>query len=268
MIELQTSEDRLIAITLLLINKWPCTKVNFVNTVTINLLAGYHYLNLLNQLMAIRSLSSSFSHLRSGAFHIALKTHKTQHTQPRGWKKRRTNKHGLGWAPSTRREKFWNFSCILCFCRLLYLGEIPTQPPGMLTHPLTLADLASESTSPNSLLSSHLSLTITFTGLLLTAFFCWLIWDLAFLCLLPVSQGILCVSPLCGFHTKTVKGILWVALTYTNSNECTHIMPQYSITYKYIHPQRLEERLLGIIHYQTLQHWNSCSKNKYIAVKL
>ena len=34
----------------------------------------------------------------------------------------------------------------------VYLNEIPTQLPGMLTHPLVLADLAFGSSSPNSLL--------------------------------------------------------------------------------------------------------------------
>ena len=53
-----------------------------VRVVTIYPLAAPHYLNLLNQLMAIRS-SSGFSHLRPGAFQIALQTHKTQHTHNR-----------------------------------------------------------------------------------------------------------------------------------------------------------------------------------------
>ena len=68
-------------------------------------LAASRYLNLLKQLMAIRS-SICFSHLRPGTFHIALQTHKTQLTQLRGWKTRRTKKHGLGLAPSTRRDEF------------------------------------------------------------------------------------------------------------------------------------------------------------------
>ena len=68
--------------------------------------------------MAIWS-SSGFSHLRPGASHIALQTHKTRHTKPRGWKKRRTNKHGLGLAPSIRREKLLTLLCrFLCICGL------------------------------------------------------------------------------------------------------------------------------------------------------
>ena len=87
--------------------------MNNLTTVPIYPLACPHDLNLLNQLMAIRS-SIGFSHLQPGAFQIALQTHKTQHTQPRGWKKRRINKHGLGLAPSARREKFGHFSVAFC----------------------------------------------------------------------------------------------------------------------------------------------------------
>ena len=46
-------------------------------------------------LIAIRS-SSGFSHLWLGVFHISLQTHKTQYTQPRGWKKREQTNMDLG----------------------------------------------------------------------------------------------------------------------------------------------------------------------------
>ena len=136
--------------------------------------------------------------LISGQRHFTLIC-KTQHAQPRRWKKRRTNKHGLGFAPSARREKF-----VIILCGFLwaiaseYPSEIPTQPPGTLTHPFALADMASESIGPNSSLNSRLSLTVTFRRLLLTAFFCSLPWDLAFPRLLPVSQETSRASPLCG----------------------------------------------------------------------
>ena len=127
--------------------------------------------------MDIRS-SSGFSHLLPGAFHIALQTHNTRHTQLRGWKKRRTGKHELGLAPSARREKFvrvlFGFLVHLWAITSVYSSEIPTQPSGMLTHPLTLANSASESTGPSSLLCSRLSLTVTFPKLLLIALFYWL----------------------------------------------------------------------------------------------
>ena len=101
--------------------------------------------------MAIRS-SSGFSHLRPRAFHIAIQTHKTQHTQPRTWKKRRTNKHGLGLAPSARKEMFVTLLCgfsVHLAIASVYPSEISTQPLGTLTHLLPLTDLASESTGLN-----------------------------------------------------------------------------------------------------------------------
>ena len=113
-------------------------------SVTIYPLAGPYNLNLQS--------SSGFSHLRPEAFHIAFQTHKTQHTQPREWKKRGTSQHRLGLGA--------------------YSSEIPTQPSGTLTHPLTLANRASESTGPSSSLSNRLSLTVAFPRLLLTAFYC------------------------------------------------------------------------------------------------
>ena len=63
--------------------------------VTIHPLAGPHYLNLLNQLMAIRS-SSGFSHLWPGVFHISLQTHETQHTQSRGGRKEQQTSTDFG----------------------------------------------------------------------------------------------------------------------------------------------------------------------------
>ena len=144
--------------------------------------AGPLYLNFLNELMAIRS-SSGFNHFRPGAFHIALQTHKTQHVQPKGWKKRRTKKHGLRLSPSARRGRFLTLSSILCFCELswayirakfllshqecwLILSCWPTRPlvPQVLAPPLAAA----------------------FLRLLLTALFYWLLWNLAFSCLFPV----------------------------------------------------------------------------------
>ena len=98
--------------------------------------------------MAIRS-PSDFSRFRPGGFHIVLQTRKTQHTQLRV-EERRTNKHGLGH--------------LLSICASVSFtsehSKIPTQQPGMLTHPLALADPASGSTGLNSSLSSRFSLTL------------------------------------------------------------------------------------------------------------
>ena len=134
--------------------------------VTIYPLAGPHNLTLLNQLIAIRS-SSGFSHLRPGAFHIALQTHKTQ---PRGLKKRRT-KYRLGFAPSARREKFGHFSVVFCASvdyRERVFERNSHTATRMRTHPLTLASPASGSTGPSSSLCTRLCLTVAFPRLLLT----------------------------------------------------------------------------------------------------
>ena len=172
------------------------------------------------QLMAIRS-SNGFSHLQPGEFHIFFtNTQGTTYTTERVEEKR-TNKHGLGLAPSARREKFVTLSkhsVLLWAIASVYSSEIPTKSPGTLTHLLTLANPASGSTVP-SLLS-----------LLLAALFCrlpWsvlssvLLWDFAFPRPVPVSWLILHARHLCRFRTKTDKGILWLAYTHTHRNECS-----------------------------------------------
>ena len=75
---------------------------------------------------------------------------------------RRTNKHGLGLGLNVRREKFLALFCASVAIASMYPSKIPTQLPGTLTHPLTLADPASGSTIPNSSFSSCLSLTVAF----------------------------------------------------------------------------------------------------------
>ena len=148
--------------------------------------------------MAIRS-SSGFSHLRPGAFYMLYK-HTTDATYiiESGRKK---NKQARTWVSFKRKKKFWPFSVVFCTSVAIvsvYPSEIPTQAPEKLTHPFALADLASESTGPNSSLGSHISLTVAFLWLSLTVFFCWLPWDLAFPHLLPVSQEISRANPLSG----------------------------------------------------------------------
>ena len=54
-------------------------------------------------------LFSDFSHLRPGPFYIALQAHNIHNRV----EERRTNKHGLGLAPSARREKFVTLLCSL-----------------------------------------------------------------------------------------------------------------------------------------------------------
>ena len=80
--------------------------------VTIYLLADLHYLNFLNQLMAIRS-SNSFSHFWPGAFHMLYK-HTTDAT---GIIKsgRMKNKQAWTWvSPKSKKGKV--FGTFLAFC--------------------------------------------------------------------------------------------------------------------------------------------------------
>ena len=76
----------------------------------------------------------------------------TQNTTERVEEKR-TNKHGLGLAPSTRREKFVQLSVHLQAIASMYSSETPTKSPGILTHLLTLSNPASQFTGSSSRLS-------------------------------------------------------------------------------------------------------------------
>ena len=155
--------------------------------------------------MPIRS-SNGFSHLQWEVFHISFQAHKAKHTQTRGWKKRRTKNHGLGLAPSARREKFVillrSFLCICELSRACIRAKFPHSHQECwlivsrwLTQPLSPQVLAVAflwpSASPN---------------------FCWLLspadchvlfWDLTFPRLLLVSWEILRASPLCEFCANT-----------------------------------------------------------------
>ena len=163
--------------------------------------------------------SSGFSHLRPGVFHISLRTLKTQHTQPRRWKKRRTNNH-------RRREKFvtllCSFLCISGLSRACSQAKFPQSHQERWLIPLTLANPASGSTGPCSRLPpTSVDCSLLWYDLL-SAFFCSL-WNLPSLVPLPVSWEISRASPLCEFHTKTDKGILWLALTPTpTETNATH----------------------------------------------
>ena len=73
-------------------------------------------------------LSSDFSPLRLGVFHIFLRYLKTQHTQPRGWKKIDQGNTDLGWLQAQEGWSLWAIVSV-------YSSKIPTKPPGTLTHP-------------------------------------------------------------------------------------------------------------------------------------
>ena len=129
----------------------------------------------------------------------------------------------------------------------VYSSEIPTKPPGTLTHPLTLANQVSESTGPSSRLSSldfRRPPTSVDCLVLPTALFCPLLLSLVSSLLssllfslwpsfprpLPTSWEISSSSPLSGFRTKTDKGIFWLALTHTHRNKC-HLSCHISINH-------------------------------------
>ena len=170
-----------------------------------------HYLNLLKPLFDIRS-SSGFSHLRPGLFHISLREHKTQHTQPRGWKEREQANTDLGLAPSARKEKFMTLLCVAAFC-------------GSMSYRESVFERNSHQTTKNADSSSHVgqpgfwvhrSLQSPFVSwllsLLLTVLFCYALYCClpssvdcpvlfsVFPRLLPVSWEISRASPLCGFR--------------------------------------------------------------------
>ena len=115
-----------------------------------------------------------------------------------------------------------------------YSSEILTKPPGTLTHPLTLANPASVSTSPSSRLSRP-SASSDFYRL---PFFCPLVCSVlsaalftpllcsVSCCLLSSvffwSRGKSRAQALCvGFAPKQTKGFLWLAPTPTETN-ATH----------------------------------------------
>ena len=182
---------------------------------TIYPLVGPHYLNLLNQLMAIQS-SRGFSPAR-GISHCFTNTRDRTYSTKRVEEKK--NKQAQTWV-SSKRKKGEVFDTFLWAIANMYPSEIPTQPPETLAHPLALADLASEFTGPSSLLSSCLSLTVTFPWLLLTALRpCLSLSSSALL-------GNITCKPFELVLRQTDKGILWQALTHTHRNECTYIVPQ------------------------------------------
>ena len=131
-----------------------------------------------------------FSLLWPGAFHISLRTHKTQ---PRRWKKR-TNEQTRAWVSSKhmKREVHVTLLCSSpCICWLSWaciLRETSTKPLGMLNHLLTALFYRPVYSAP--------------------FFVNWLSLS---------SLG----SPLCGLRAKTDKRILWPTPTQTETN-ATH----------------------------------------------
>ena len=174
-------------------------------------MTGPHYLNFLNQLMAIWS-SSDLSHLWLGTFHILYKhTTDTTYITESGRKK---NKYRLGLAPSARKEKVGYFSCTLCFWG--FHKHVLEQNSHTATRNADSSQLHARQLPCSD---RRLSLTVANPFLLLTA------QGLAFPRLLPVLYEISRARPLCGFHAKADKGILWHSHTHIHRNECPPIVP-------------------------------------------
>ena len=71
---------------------------------------------------------------------------------------------------------------------------------------------------------------------LLTDFFCSLLGP-SFPCPLPILWEILHANPVCGFRTKTDKGIFWLALTHThttNAHIMSHYLPDKKLWHSYV----------------------------------
>ena len=157
--------------------------------------------------MAIKS-SSGFFHLQPGVLHISLWTHKTQHRQPRGWKKREQS-----WAWVSSKHKKGDCNTFLAFCASvsMYLSKISTKSPGMLTHPFTLANPASEFAHPSSQLPP--------TSVHCPGLFCWFTPSLDSGNFLPSSSSSL-------VRNLTCKPFVWVSCQNQQRNLLTGTYPQ------------------------------------------
>ena len=134
---------------------------------------------------------------------------------------RRTNKNSLELGLSVRRKKVWHFSDILWLSRACTRTKfIPSYQECWLILSRWLTWLLGPQV-PTPRFSSQLSLTVAFPWQSLTPIG-WLLWDLAFSLLLPVSKEISRASPFSGFHAKTDKRILWLTLTQTHRTNANH----------------------------------------------
>ena len=171
-----------------------------------------------------------------------------------GGRKVQTNRHGFGSAPSARRGEVY----VILLVHSVFLWANASLYSSENSHKATSnADLNSRvgqpcicrSTGPSSHLSDFcwlvsplpcfhlllsllsflqcpsldwpLMLTVLFSSFLLTVF-----WDLPYL-VLPVSWEISSAGPLCGFHAKTDKGILWLAPTHTPTQRMPNTVLRY-----------------------------------------
>ena len=195
-------------------------------------------------LMAIRIVSRFFSSLARGISHFFTNT---QNAQLRVWKKKK-NKQSRAWVSSECKkgevgDTFVQFSMHLQAIASVLSCETSTKSLGMLTHLLMLVNPASvgqQVLAVTFLTSVDWSpLCLTLISWLLSPADCLLLFSLlppsagslflfttlgpSFPYPLPVLWEISHTSPLCGFHAKTDKGILWLAPTPTEMNATHHV---------------------------------------------
>ena len=187
-----------------------------------------HYLNLLNHSWPSNHL---VVYLISGQGYFTFLYGHTKHNIHNQEGGRKENKQSRTLVSSKRKkgevcDTFTLLSVHLWASMSVYSSEIPTRPPGMLTHPLTLANLASESTGPSS---CSLLPTALFCLPLSTASFCSA-WDLPSLVLFW-SRGKYHAQALCvGFTPKQAKR----SSDWHPQKQMSNIMP-HTHTYIYIY---------------------------------
>ena len=159
-----------------------------------------------------------------GTFYFFTNTQDTSYTTER-WKKERTNKQARIWVSSKHkmgevRNTFLVFCASVGNREGVYSSEIHTQPPGMLTHFLTLANLASGHKGPGN----RLSLSVGFpTNCLLL--FTSVDWSLLFSALGPCLPSY--SSGLVGDLAR--NPIVWVS--------CQNRRINLTSTHPHLHPQ-------------------------------
>ena len=176
--------------------------------------AGPHYLNLLNHSWPSDRLVVSL--ISGQGYHISLRTRKTQHTLLRGWKKR---EHGLGLAPSARRETFATLlRSFLCICGLSWECIRAKFPQIHRVRWLILSrpNPASKSTGPRSRLLSPTDCPVLSTSVQL--------WDVPSLVLFRSRRRSRAQALCVGFAPKQTKESSgWPLPTPTETNATHHV---------------------------------------------
>ena len=194
--------------------------------------ANPHYLNHPNYAWPSDCLVVSL--IFGQAYFTFLYGHTKHNIHNREDGRKENNKHGLGLAPSARREEFVTLlRCSPCICRLLRACIRTKFPQSHLECWLIFSRWPTrpDSTGSSSCLSS-LDYRLPPTSVdwsVLPPSLDWLLLlrDLPFPRPLPDSWEISHASPLCGFHAKTDKGIHWLAPipTPTETNATHRVTP-------------------------------------------